>query len=289
MMHMSKLAGRELHLLPQHAELRELGRQPPQRVTAWHGIRMARDLNNDYLEPLTAGLPGHRLGPDRRRGQGQLRHLPPGRLQAARGMPLVMIGHAGHEEVVGTTGQVQAPVHLVSQVEDVAHLPLPQGSPLAYVTQTTLSLDDTRSIVDALQQRFEALGPHTDDICYATQNRQTAVRAMASQVDVVLVVGARNSSNSRRLQEVAERAGVTSLLVQDAGDIPDSQRERWRHQGLRIGITAGASTPELLVRQVVQHLQEPDDRPATQLDGVKEDVSFRLPPGLGAAVPRHGR
>lgn len=208
---------------------------------------------------------------------------------AARGMPLVMIGHAGHEEVVGTTGQVQAPVHLVSQVEDVAHLPLPQGSPLAYVTQTTLSLDDTRSIVDALQQRFEALGPHTDDICYATQNRQTAVRAMASQVDVVLVVGARNSSNSRRLQEVAERAGVTSLLVQDAGDITDSQRERWCSLGLRIGITAGASTPELLVRQVVQHLQEPDDRPATQLDGVKEDVSFRLPPGLGAAVPRHGR
>ncbi|TNF53059.1 MAG: 4-hydroxy-3-methylbut-2-enyl diphosphate reductase [Burkholderiales bacterium] len=211
------------------------------------------------------------------------------RRYAARGIPLVMIGHAGHEEVVGTTGQVQVPVHLVSEVEDVARLPLPPGGPLAYVTQTTLSLDDTRSIVEALGQRHDAVGPHTDDICYATQNRQTAVRAMAAQVDVVLVVGARNSSNSRRLQEVAERAGVTSLLVQDASEITDSQRTEWRSQGLRIGITAGASTPELLVRQVVQRLQDPDDRPATQLAGVREDVNFRLPQGLGVPVSGHGR
>jgi len=208
---------------------------------------------------------------------------------AARGLPLVMIGHAGHEEVVGTTGQVETPVHLVSQVDDVARLPLPEGIPVAYVTQTTLSLDDTRSIVQALHQRFKAVGPHTDDICYATQNRQAAVRAMAEQVDVVLVVGARNSSNSRRLQEVAAHSGVSSLLVQDASDIPQGLRDHWQSNGLRVGVTAGASTPELLVRQVVQRLQEHDGGPATQLAGVKEDVSFRLPPGLDAPVPRHGR
>ena len=200
------------------------------------------------------------------------------------GHVLVMIGHAGHEEVQGTIGRVNTPVHLVSSVADARALRLPADAPVAYVTQTTLSIDDTRDIIDALAQRFVNLvGPDVDDICYATQNRQIAVRALAAEVDLVLVVGARNSSNSNRLREVAERAGVPAHLVQDATEI----RSEWLSDAARIGVTSGASTPDLLVQQVVHSLQSRHNGPVTpvlQLPGVQEDVSFRLPGEISEPV-----
>jgi 4-hydroxy-3-methylbut-2-enyl diphosphate reductase len=197
-----------------------------------------------------------------------------------QGRTLIMIGHAGHEEVVGTMGQVDAPVHLVSHAADVQALNLSADDALAYVTQTTLSLDDTREIIAALTSRFPAIvGPEVDDICYATQNRQVAVRALAARVDLVLVVGARNSSNSNRLREVAERSGVPARLVQDEHEIDPA----WLRSAPRVGVTSGASTPELLVQRVVAALGvlHPDPlTPVVQLAGVREDVSFRLPAEL---------
>ena len=199
---------------------------------------------------------------------------------ARLGHVLVMIGHAGHEEVTGTIGRVPAPVHLVSTVGDVQALPFPADAPVAYVTQTTLSLDDTRDIITALTRRFPQLvGPDVDDICYATQNRQVAVRTLAARVDVVLVVGARNSSNSNRLREVAERAGVPAHLVQDATEI----QGEWLRDAARVGVTSGASTPERLVQQVIEALQAGHDGPVLpvlQLPGVQENVLFRLPAEL---------
>lgn len=196
---------------------------------------------------------------------------------ARQGRRLIMIGHAGHEEVVGTTGRVHAPVALVAAAAEVASLDLPVSAPAAYVTQTTLSLDDARETIAALQARFPDLaGPDTDDICYATQNRQNAVHALAREVDRVLVVGARNSSNSNRLREVAERAGVPARLVQDATEIDHD----WLLGAQRVGITSGASTPELLVEQVIDALRARGARAVTHLGGVREDVSFRLPADL---------
>lgn len=196
---------------------------------------------------------------------------------ARQGRRLIMIGHAGHEEVVGTTGRVHAPVALVAAAAEVASLDLPVSAPAAYVTQTTLSLDDARETIAALQARFPDLaGPDTDDICYATQNRQNAVHALAREVDRVLVVGARNSSNSNRLREVAERAGVPARLVQDATEIDHD----WLLGARRVGITSGASTPELLVEQVIDALRARGARAVTHLGGVREDVSFRLPADL---------
>ncbi len=200
-----------------------------------------------------------------------------------QGHTLLMIGHAGHEEVVGTVGRVDAPVHLVSDVDDVARLDFPAGTALAYVTQTTLSLDDTREIIAALNARFPRIhGPDVDDICYATQNRQIAVRRLAAQVDLVLVVGARNSSNSNRLREVAERSGVPAHLVQDENDLQDD----WFRHAPRVGVTAGASTPELLVQRVVSALQSHargEPLQLVHLAGAREDISFRLPAELAGA------
>ncbi|PZO15153.1 MAG: 4-hydroxy-3-methylbut-2-enyl diphosphate reductase [Burkholderiales bacterium] len=200
-----------------------------------------------------------------------------------QGHTLLMIGHADHEEVVGTVGRVDAPVHLVSTVADVAGLDMPASAPLAYVTQTTLSLDDTREIIAALKARFPRIvGPDVDDICYATQNRQIAVRRLAAQVDLVLVVGARNSSNSNRLREVAERSGVPAHLVQDEHEL----KPEWLQGAPRVGVTSGASTPELLVQRVVEALQAQAGSEPLQivhLAGAREDVSFRLPAGLTAA------
>jgi 4-hydroxy-3-methylbut-2-enyl diphosphate reductase len=202
-----------------------------------------------------------------------------------QGRTLLMIGHAGHEEVVGTMGQVSAPVHLVSRVADVAALSLPTHTPLAYVTQTTLSMDDTREIIAALQARFpQIVGPEVDDICYATQNRQVAVRALAAQVDLVLVVGARNSSNSNRLREVAEHAGVPAHLVQDASDIQPGWLRSPALETLRVGVTSGASTPEGLVQGVVAALRQRHAGPVVQLAGVREDTRFRLPAELSLPV-----
>jgi 4-hydroxy-3-methylbut-2-en-1-yl diphosphate reductase len=208
-----------------------------------------------------------------------------------QGHTLLMIGHADHEEVAGTVGRVDAPVHLVSAVADVAHLDLPTHAPLAYVTQTTLSLDDTREIIAALKARFPRIvGPDLDDICYATQNRQIAVRRLAAQVDLVLVVGARNSSNSNRLREVAERSGVPAHLVQDANEL----KAEWLHGAPRVGVTSGASTPELLVQRVVSALQDRSQGEPLQivhLAGAREDVTFRLPAelaGTRATALTHG-
>lgn len=199
------------------------------------------------------------------------------------GHTLLMIGHAGHEEVVGTVGRVDAPVHLVGTVADVARLEFPSSTPLAYVTQTTLSLDDTREIIAALTARFPRIvGPDVDGICYATHNRQIAVRRLAAQVDLVLVVGARNSSNSNRLREVAERSGVPAHLVQDEHEL----QAAWLDGAPRVGVTSGASTPELLVQRVVCALQSHTGAEPLQivhLAGAREDVTFRLPAELGGA------
>ena len=193
---------------------------------------------------------------------------------AKKGFALVMIGHPGHEEVEGTIGSVDIPVHLVSQVSDVATLTLGAKDPVAYVTQTTLSMDDTRDIIDALTQRYPHIeGPHVDDICYATQNRQTAVRALAEQVDMVLVVGARNSSNSNRLREVAASQNIPAYLVQDETELQPS----WLLGVSKIGITSGASTPEILVKSVVDALAKNTSQQVIALSGVQEDVVFRLP------------
>ena len=202
-------------------------------------------------------------------------------LQAQRyaraGMSIVVIGHPGHEEVEGTMGSVDMPVYLVSTAQDVAALPLASDAPLAYVTQTTLSLDDTRDVIAALQARFPAIvGPQVDDICYATQNRQNAVRALAEQVDLVIVVGARNSSNSARLREVAAQCGTPAHLVQDAGELDPL----WLADVRQVGITAGASTPEVLVAAVAQRLRDLGAGSVRTLDGVRENVVFRLPAEL---------
>jgi 4-hydroxy-3-methylbut-2-enyl diphosphate reductase len=196
---------------------------------------------------------------------------------AKKGYALVMIGHAGHEEVEGTMGSVDIEVHLVSDVSDVAGLAFSAAQPLAYVTQTTLSLDDTRDIIAALTDKFPHIeGPHVDDICYATQNRQTAVRALAKQVDLVLVVGARNSSNSNRLREVAASEKKPAYLVQDQSEI----KPEWLQGVTSVGITSGASTPEVLVQGVVQALSQHAGTRVHTLPGVQEDVLFRLPAEL---------
>lgn len=193
------------------------------------------------------------------------------------GYEIVMVGHRGHEEVVGTIGSVDGPVHLVSSLEDVARLSIADSARVAYVTQTTLSLDDTRPIIEALRQRFARLeGPELDDICYATQNRQRAVQAMARQVDLVLVVGAKNSSNSTRLREVAAQRGVPAYLIGDA----DQLNPAWIADTITVGVTAGASTPEVLVRHVEARLLQLGATSIRELPGEHEAVSFRLPSGL---------
>ncbi|MCU0758330.1 MAG: 4-hydroxy-3-methylbut-2-enyl diphosphate reductase [Steroidobacteraceae bacterium] len=200
-------------------------------------------------------------------------------LQAQRyarlGCDVIVVGHRGHEEVEGTIGSVRGPVHLVSGVDDVAALEVGDPSRVAYVTQTTLSLDDTRAIIQALQARFPAIqGPGVDDICYATQNRQNAVRDMLPQVDLVLVVGARNSSNSNRLRELASERGVPAYLVEDARDIDPA----WLAGVRSLGLTSGASAPEVLVTQVCERLRALGAQSIRQLPGLEERVSFRLPP-----------
>ena len=198
------------------------------------------------------------------------------------GHHLVMVGHLGHEEVEGTVGSVDAPVAVVASVQDVQQLPWASHEPVAYVTQTTLSLDDTREILQALRNRYPGIvGPELDDICYATQNRQNAVREMAQQVDVMLIVGARNSSNSTRLREVAQRCGCPAHLIQDASGLDPSW---WSGTVRRIGISSGASTPEVLVDQVVHQIVALTGATVQQLDGVREQVVFRLPQELRGAT-----
>ena len=200
-----------------------------------------------------------------------------GRRYAAGGREIVLIGHAGHAEVEGTIGQVPGPVHLVQTVEDVAALQVGDPTQLAYVTQTTLSVDDTRGIIGALQARFPAVvGPDVRDICYATQNRQQAVRDLAAEVDVILVVGSRNSSNSNRLREIGLELGRPSYLIDDAAALEPA----WFEGVSSVGVTAGASAPETLVQGVLSGLRRLRDITVFTLPGVAEDVRFRFPPEL---------
>jgi 4-hydroxy-3-methylbut-2-enyl diphosphate reductase len=201
----------------------------------------------------------------------------------AKGREIVMIGHAGHPEVEGTMGQTPDGMYLVQTVEDVERLEVRDPERLGYVTQTTLSLDDASAVVHALKHRFPAIaGPKKADICYATQNRQDAVKFMAPQVDVVVVIGSKASSNSNRLREVAERFGVPAYLVDTADDL----QPEWLAGRQRVGVTAGASAPEVLIRDLVARLRELGARSVRTLDGVQEHVIFPMPKGLH---PRTGR
>jgi 4-hydroxy-3-methylbut-2-enyl diphosphate reductase len=197
-----------------------------------------------------------------------------GRRYARQDREIVLVGHAGHAEVEGTIGQVPGTVHLVQTAADVANLQIRDPDKLAYITQTTLSVDDTRGIIAALKARFPTIvGPDVRDICYATQNRQQAVRELAKQVDLILVVGSRNSSNSNRLREIGEELGRPAYLIDDASAM---QRE-WFHNVESVGVTAGASAPESLVRGVLAGLREIGEIEVATLDGVAEDVRFRFP------------
>lgn len=194
-----------------------------------------------------------------------------------QGCEIVMIGHDGHPEVEGTMGQADAGMHLVETVADVATLQVSNPDQLAYVSQTTLSVDDTADIIAALKVRFpNIVEPKKGDICYATTNRQEAVKFMAPQVDVVVVVGSPNSSNSNRLREVADKMGTPAYMVDNAAQI-DPQ---WLEGKIRIGVTAGASAPEVLVQAVIDRLKELGARSVRALEGVEEHVTFPLPKGL---------
>jgi 4-hydroxy-3-methylbut-2-enyl diphosphate reductase len=207
-------------------------------------------------------------------------HVEVAKMRAA-GREIVMIGHAGHPEVEGTMGQATEGMHLVETVGDVERLVVRDPARLAYVTQTTLSLDDAAAVVDALKKRFPAIvEPKKADICYATQNRQDAVKFMAPNVDVVLVIGSQTSSNSNRLREVAERYGVPAYLVDNAEDL----RVEWIEGKQRVGVTAGASAPEVLIEQLVGRLRALGARSVRRLDGVRENVTFPLPKGLQPPV-----
>ena len=199
-----------------------------------------------------------------------------------QGRAVVLIGHAGHPEVEGTLGQVDGPVHLVRSVSDVAALDLPADAPVAYATQTTLSVDDTRTVIAALKARFaDLVGPETRDICYATQNRQAAVRALSRVVDVVLVVGARNSSNSTRLYEIGAALNGRSHLLASGAELDPS----WFEVVGTVGVTAGASAPESQVQDVIAALRRFGPVEVSTLPGPVETVSFGLPPALVLAEP----
>lgn len=193
------------------------------------------------------------------------------------GMDIVMIGHAGHPEVEGTMGQVPDHMYLVECVDDVARLDVQRPDNLAFVSQTTLSVDETREIIAALQARFPLIAsPKKDDICYATQNRQDAVKDLAAVCDLVIVVGSPNSSNSNRLREVAALKGVEAYMVDNASEL----REEWFVAHVRIGVTAGASAPDVLVQAVIQRIRELGVTEVNELPGVEERTTFALPVGL---------
>lgn len=201
----------------------------------------------------------------------------------AQGCEVVMIGHAGHPEVEGTMGQVDAGMYLVETVADVERLEVRDPDRLAYVTQTTLSVDDAAAVVAALKRRFPHIAePKKADICYATQNRQDAVKLMAPQVDVVIVIGSPTSSNSNRLREVAARCGVPAYLVDAAADIDPA----WLEGRARVGVTAGASAPEVLVQETLARLKALGARSVRTLQGAAENVTFPLPKGLGTTASK---
>ncbi|MEJ2792528.1 4-hydroxy-3-methylbut-2-enyl diphosphate reductase [Iodobacter sp. LRB] len=202
-------------------------------------------------------------------------HLEVKRLRE-QGFEIIMIGHKGHPEVEGTMGQAQGGMYLVEEVSDVVTLAV-ESDKLAYVTQTTLSVDDAQIVIDALRARFpDIVGPKKDDICYATQNRQDAVKHLAKEVDVVVVVGSPNSSNSNRLREVAANLGIDSYMVDNASEL----KAEWFTGKTNIGVTAGASAPDILVRQVIAQVESFGAGHIRQMDGIEENVIFSLPKGL---------
>jgi len=210
-------------------------------------------------------------------------HMEVARLRA-EGREVIMIGHKGHPEVEGTLGQADDGIHLVETPEDVQDLCVRDADNLAFVTQTTLSVDDAAVVAQALRQRFPRIRePKKSDICYATQNRQDAVKVMAPQCDVVIVVGSPNSSNSNRLREVAQRMGVPAHLV----DAPQMIQAQWLHSARRVGLTAGASAPDDLVQQVVARLKQLGAVSVRTLTGVQENIAFPLPRELRAANEAH--
>jgi len=200
-----------------------------------------------------------------------------GQRYANQGREIILIGHAGHPEIVGTMGRITGRVHLISTPEEVADLEVADPDKLAFITQTTLSVDDTRAVIETLKERFPSIaGPDTKDICYATQNRQRAARELAKTVDVVLVVGAPNSSNSNRLREIAAESGVPSYLIEDARALDPA----WIEGVSAVGITAGASAPAELVEEVIARLREMTAVELSELPGVTENVRFRMPSQL---------
>jgi len=204
-----------------------------------------------------------------------------GQRYANQGREIILIGHAGHPEIEGTMGRITGRVHLISTPEEVADLAVADPDKLAFITQTTLSVDDTRAVIEALKARFPSIvGPDTKDICYATQNRQRAARELARMVDVVLVVGAPNSSNSNRLREIAAESGVPSYLIEDARALDP----RWLEGVSSVGVTAGASAPAVLVEDLLTRLGEMTETKLEILPGVTENVRFRMPPQLAETV-----
>lgn len=203
-----------------------------------------------------------------------------GRRYAGQGRDVVLVGHAGHAEVEGTIGQIDGTVHLVQTAGDVATLRVADPQKLAYITQTTLSVDDTRGIIQALKARFPAIvGPDVRDICYATQNRQQAVRELAQAVDMILVVGSKNSSNSNRLKEIGDELGKPAYLIDNA----EALKPEWFEGMSSVGLTAGASAPEMLVQGVIEGLRRFGEVEVSTLPGVEENVRFRFPAQLADA------
>src|SRR4029079_5152253 len=253
-----------------------------------HGVARAVELDADArgLSVLDAVCP--LVAKVQHEGQ---RYLDQGRV-------VILIGHAGHPEIEGTMGQLKGEVHLIQSKGDVARLAIGRDTPLAYITQTTLSVDDTRATIAAVKEKFtDVIGPETRDICYATQNRQTAVRELARLVDIILVVGSSNSSNSNRLREIGEEVGVPSFLVADGSALTREWFDRasrvrvtagwalkgeWFDRDSRIGLTAGASAPEVLVDDVIDTLKQFGPVEVTTLSGTEENIHFRIPRELVA-------
>lgn len=245
----------------------ELSEVPPDGITIFsaHGVSKAvvEDARQRGLHVLNATCP--LVSKVHSQGRHYMR----------QGRTVILIGHVGHPEVEGTLGQIPGNVLLVQNENDVAALDLPEDTPIAYVTQTTLSVDDTRGIIAALTERFkDAVGPGTQDICYATQNRQTALRELAKRVDVIFVVGAKNSSNSNRLREIGIEAGTPSHLIADGSEI----QPEWLHNVETVGITAGASAPEVMVMDAINALGRiAPPVEVTTLPGEEEQMEFRVP------------
>lgn len=204
-----------------------------------------------------------------------------GQRYAEKGYEVILIGHEGHPEVEGTMGRIPGKVHLVEDPDDVKKLTISDRAKVAYVTQTTLSVDDTREVIEALKQRFpKIIGPDVKDICYATQNRQAAVRELTKQVDLLLVVGARNSSNSNRLREIGQESGVPTYLLEDVSAL----EPQWLEGVDTVGITAGASTPEELVHELIEKLRAFRKIELTIMHGIEEHIQFKLPDQLRPAA-----